>query len=87
MTQEFRKFLKDRNAYENYIGNNKGESDNPYEYFDGFHWDSSKEGYEYWSDLDSEWFDYLEWFEYSDKKERDYLLKLNLENTFKRRYI
>ena len=81
MTQEFRKFLKDRNAYENYIGNNKGESDNPYEYFDGFHWDSSKEGYDYWSDLDSEWFGYL------DKKERDYLLKLNLENKFKRSSI
>ncbi len=81
MTQEFRRFLKDRNAYENYIENNKGESDNPYEYFDGFHWDSSKEGYEYWSDLDSEWFEYLY------KKERDYLLKLNLENKFKRSYI
>ena len=81
MTQEFRKFLKDRNAYENYIENNKGESDNPYEYFDRFHWDSSKEGYEYWSDLDSEWFEYLY------KKERDYLLKLNLENKFKRSYI
>ena len=60
MTQEFRKFLKDRNAYENYIGNTKGESDNPYEYFDGFYWDSSKEGYDYWSDLDSEWFEYLD---------------------------
>ena len=81
MTQEFRRFLKDRKVYENYIENNKGESDNPYEYFDGFHWDSSKEGYEYWSDLDSEWFEYL------DKKERDYLLKLNLENKFKRSYI
>ena len=81
MTQEFRRFLKDRNAYENYIENNKGESDNPYEYFDGFHWDSSKEGYSYWSDLDSEWFGYL------DKKERDYLLKLNLENKFKRSCI
>ena len=81
MTQEFRKFLKDRNAYENYIGNTKGESDNPYEYFDGFYWDSSKEGYDYWSDLDSEWFEYL------DKKERDYLLKLNLENKFKRSSI
>ena len=81
MTQEFRRFLKDRNAYENYIENNKGESDNPYEYFEGFHWDSSKEGFEYWSDLDSEWFEYL------DKKERDYLLKLNLENKFKRSYI
>ena len=57
MTKEFRQFLKDNNAYERYIENNKGESDNPYEYFDGFHWDSTKEGYDYWSDLDSEWFE------------------------------
>ena len=60
MTNKFRKFLKENNAYEKYIKNNKGESKNPYIYFDGFHWVSSDEGYDYWNELDNKWFDFIE---------------------------
>lgn len=60
MTTEFREFLKFHNAYYKYIKNNKGESENPYTDFEGFHWENTPEGYEYWSTLDELWYDYLE---------------------------
>lgn len=40
MTTEFREFLKFHNAYYKYIKNNKGESENPYTDFEGFHWET-----------------------------------------------
>jgi len=55
MTKKFRDFLKSYGLYDNYIKNNNGESENPYIYFDNFHWESSEEGYEYWSYWDDVW--------------------------------
>ena len=60
MTHKFRNFLKENNAYENYIRNNNGESENPFTYFDNFLWSSSAEGYDYWSELDNKWFDLID---------------------------
>ena len=56
MTTKFRNFLKQYGLYDKYIKNNKGESDNPYIFFEGFHWESSPEGYDYWSYWDDAWF-------------------------------
>jgi len=42
-----------------YIKNNNGESDNPYTYFDNFHWESAEEGYDYWSYWDDVWLEII----------------------------
>lgn len=55
MTKEFREFLKKNNAYENYIRCNDDESTNDFTSFDNFDWKSTKEGYDYWNDLDNKW--------------------------------
>lgn len=59
MTIAFRNFLKQYGLYDNYIKNNKGESDNPYTYFDNFHWETSPEGYDYWCYWDDVWFELI----------------------------
>ena len=59
MTNKFRNFLKQNALYDNYVRNNNGESSNTYVYFDNFHWETSPEGYDYWSYWDSIWFDIL----------------------------
>ena len=59
MTKEFRNFLKKFGIYDNYIKNNKGESLNPYTYFDDFHWSTTEEGYDYWNYWDDVWLDIL----------------------------
>ena len=28
-------------------------------YFEAFHWDSTPEGYDYWNNLDTDWFDLI----------------------------
>ena len=60
MTKQFRDFLKEHNAYDAYIKNNKGESDNPYVYIDSFLWSDTEEGHSYWRDLDNLWLEILE---------------------------
>ena len=57
MTTKFRNFLKQYGLYDGYIKNNKGESSNPYVYFDNFHWESSPQGYDYWSYWDDVWYE------------------------------
>lgn len=57
MTRKFRKFLKNNNAYDKYVKNNNGESENPYTFFEGFIWMNTPEGYEYWLELDDKWGD------------------------------
>jgi hypothetical protein len=59
MTIKFRTFLKKYGLYDKYITNNKGESDNPYVYFDNFHWESTEEGSDFWAYWDSVWYDIL----------------------------
>ena len=59
MTEKFRKFLKDNDAYDKYVKNNKGKSNNPFTDFDAFVWSKSDEGYNYWNNLDCLWYDIL----------------------------
>lgn len=59
MTNKFRDFLKEHNAYDAFIKNKNGEPSNDCVFIDSFQWILSPEGFEYWNNLDNLWYDVL----------------------------
>lgn len=61
--EDFVKFLKENKAYIKYMRNAGYISDEEIDihdsYFEAFHWDSTPEGYDYWNNLDTDWFDLI----------------------------
>ncbi len=61
--EDFVRFLKENNAYLKYMTNagylTDEEIDINDSYFEAFVWDNTPEGYDYWDDLDTDWFDLI----------------------------
>ena len=61
--EDFIEFLKENNAFMNYMRNAGYVSDEEIDihdsYLEAFSWEDSPEGFDYWNDLDTDWFDLI----------------------------